>query len=148
MTKRDEHFEGVVYFTELNDEGLINYPKENILQVNVGDIVIFHITAGSRISKEASLRINLPEITSDNLYPKTAAFMESLRRRPSSPKLAIISENDERDPGLARIEPKERALGGTEFEVCFKYPGSFFYQVEYFDPSLNVMSNILFLYKQ
>ncbi len=145
MAKKTEHFaSGTTYLAELNDEGLMNYPKENLLQITVGDTIVFHIKPGSPISKNAYLRINLPQISSDNLYHKTAAFMESLRKRPSSPKLTESAAEDEKDPGLACIEPTERAFGDLEFEVHFKYPGSFFYQIEYLDQNLNIRSNFVF----
>jgi len=130
---------GIQYFTELNDDGLVNYPNENVLQVNVGDTIIFHIKPGSKISNHPTLHINLPQITSENLYLKAVEFKESLRKRPSAPKLAD-SQQDEDEPAAINIEPKISTFGLNEFEVKFDYPGSFFYQIEYFDEKINTMS--------
>ncbi len=128
---------GLTYYAELNDEGLIDYPKENLLQINVGDSIIFHINAGAAIGKRARLRINMPELGKDNLYYKSTTSMHTLRKRPSVPKLNLMHAEER---GLTRVQSRTRPFVGTEFEVHFKYPGSFFYQIEFFDPAINMMS--------
>eukprot|EP01022_Parablepharisma_sp_SALTPOND_P008156 TRINITY_DN135298_c0_g1_i1.p1 TRINITY_DN135298_c0_g1~~TRINITY_DN135298_c0_g1_i1.p1 ORF type:complete len:1666 (-),score=190.28 TRINITY_DN135298_c0_g1_i1:86-5026(-) len=129
------HQEGVVYYVELNDDGSISYPKENILQIMVGDHIVFHINAGSPISLKPYLRINQPQLGEDKLYHKSAITLNTLKKRPSMEKL-----QDKVEQALARIEPTVKPLGGIEFEVEFTHPGSFFYQIEYFDTKLKMFN--------
>jgi hypothetical protein len=96
------------YYAELNDEGLIEYSPEKLLQILVGDTVIFHINAGSPIANKSHLRINMPEQKEDNLFHKSTTTLRPLRKRPS-----IFNINETVEKSLARIEPTERPFGGV-----------------------------------
>lgn len=122
---------GITYYAELNDDGLMTYPKEHIFQIMADDKIIFHINSGSPIGRKSFLRINQARLGEDNLYHKSAITLNTLKKRPSLAKMVDLSEQD-----LARIEPKIMPFGGIEFEVEFPHPGSYFYQIEYFDSNL------------
>ncbi len=133
--KEEAENEGTTYYAELNDEGLTSYPRENLLQIMVGDHVVFHISAGSPIATKAHLRINMPQLGEDKHYHKSSVTMNTLKKHPSA---KLQQEADEQ--ALVRIEPVVRPFGGIEFEAHFAQPGSFFYQIEYFDTALNMFS--------
>lgn len=126
---------GTVYYAEVNAEGLIEYPNTEVLQIFVGDTIVFHIKLGLPIAREARLRINLPFFEEERLKYVNSQTFRTYKRLPSK-----ISMNETLQRVLAQIEPKPSPFGGLDFEVVFKHAGSFFYQIEYYDVKLKMTS--------
>lgn len=115
-----------LYCATLNSEGLIEYPRtEELLQISAGDTLLLKLPKDLPIANHALVRLNLPSIRNDQLIYDTAA------------PLPCAEPNPEPSP-LATISPSEAADGDLQFELRFRYPGSFFYQIEYHQPDENV----------
>jgi hypothetical protein len=128
-------YQGIVYCADLNNQGRVDYPRSEVLQINAGDTIVFRLPPASPISNRAHMRINLPDTKADKLSYHSSQSLPTLKKTPSAVKLNAIA-----DIKLASLEPVKTPLGGLEFPVLFKYPGSFFYQIEYFDEHVNSSS--------
>lgn len=128
---------GAVYYGEINSSGIIDYPKHEVLQIMVGDTIIFHINGGSPFSFNTKLLINFPRIEGGSLKYSLL--------NPHKAKIKQANNNNKENIVLTVISPKQNQFGALDFEVQFQYPGSFFYQLEYFDTKLNEISKIIFV---
>jgi glycogen debranching enzyme len=127
--------EGITYYADLNDEGRINYPSENILQIVAGDKIIFHISAGAPIANKVHLLVNQPKLGTGKFGRRSSMALLRLKKRSSS---SAIQERLREH--LVHIDPLPQPSGAIEFVVEFSYSGSFFYQIEYFDKKLERMN--------
>jgi len=130
---------GKIYYVDVNADGTITYPKSELLQIDVGDTIVFHLRSGLAITRNARLRINLPTMKESNPKYINAQALRTLKR----PSSKIINEALLRE--LALIEPKKNVFGGIDFQVLFKFPGSFFFQIEYYDTKLKLISIFIVL---
>ena len=127
MEKRSE--DGKIYYAKLKDDGLVNFPSINVLQVVVGDSIHFQLNCSSPIANKAHLLVNQPG--------------SDFKNRIMTPLISITKDfkdnavaNDIKEK-LTSYDPINESPNTIEFQVAFKYPGNFFYQIEYFDESLS-----------
>ena len=119
------------YYVELNNNGLIDYAEEDLIQIMAGDTIIFHLHSGIPIISKCLLLINFPNPEQGEAYQKVTKPIVPLKRK-------TVGKNKKNDirRQLLSIEPIIKPFGAVEFEVKFPVAGSFFYQIEYFDIEL------------
>lgn len=122
------------FIADLNKDGQIDYPKNEINQIFAGDSIILCLNTIFPISHKAHLVINLPK--EDTGKP---SYLNS------SP-ISNLDNHEEhkitKDSFLAEIKPIRPSFGKIQFEIFFKYPGNFFYQIVYYDSNLKSFSNV------
>ena len=125
------------YLLDLNNEGSFECPLGHLLQIEEGCTIAFRIKNGSKCSYRSTLISDYPGEDESAKYKMIASLTPATQTNKFKDSILFLQENTDPNFKYTSFQKQETALQDATFLVNLDIPGSFFFQIEYFDMDLH-----------